>query len=213
MGKIESDPYLVKIHDYFNLISLSIIVTLIVNYLTQATDLTKLGTPNLGQEHLDLFFFFFIIFVSYLIIDTIWIYLYPKCVVTDHRGLLLHHLLCIPLCAVPYLEPQFSWHMIFALSTEFNTFLIVLRRQLEVGTFIHRLCDTLFYITWVVLKLILFPWLSYFYSREYVRISTDYGTFHNFTIIAPILQYSITLLTFKWTYDMLAKIFKKKRKD
>lgn len=200
----------VIVHDYFNLVTLLLIISILLVYLYKATDFSKIGDEDLGKKYIHIFHIFFYIFVIYLIVDTIWIYLHPQCVVTDSKGILIHHLLCIPLCLVPWFHPRYSWHMMFSLTTEINTFIIILRRQLEQGTALHKICDFCFYVTWILLKIILFPFLVLFYGWEYHNYSMQCGTYLNLTLTAPAILFLLTILTFYWTYLLLVKTYTSK---
>jgi hypothetical protein len=104
--------------------------------------------------------------------------------------------------------------MILGLTTEINTFFIVLRRQLQLypKSFVYQICNIMFYVTWIVLKLLLFPFLSYLFLKEYVIYSSEVANYVNLTMIAPVLMVSLTGLSYKWTYDMLSKILTNKQK-
>lgn len=193
-------------HDIFNLISLSIMIPIILLYCHLATEWDKIGTRDLGGGHQDLFVTFFTIFMIYLIVDTAAIALFPSCVVTDPRIILIHHCVLLPLCVIPYFHDRYHWHMIVGLTTEINTFFIVLRRQLPQPSLIYNVCNVLFYVTWVLLKLILFPCITVLFLFECVNYSNEVNTFVNITVIAPVLMAALTMLTFKWTKDMLIKM-------
>jgi hypothetical protein len=206
-----SSPHLVKVHDFFNLVVLGVIVIIDIIYLHQTTVWAKIWTPtSLGLEHDDLFLIFYVIFLSYLLVDSIWIFLLPQSVISNPDGILLHHLICIPISLLPWFYRQYSWYMIFALSSEINTFLTILRRQLSIGSLSHSICNALFYLTWIILRLFLFTLLCFLYSFEYITISEKLGSYINFTICAPICQTAITFLNWKWTYDLVKKSWKKK---
>jgi hypothetical protein len=208
---VQADSKLVRIHDLFNLGVLVAIVTIDLTYLYKATEWAEIWTPTmLGAEQNDLFVIFYVVFLSYLIIDSIWIFLFPQSVISNPDGILFHHVVCILLTMVPWLYRQYAWYMVFALSSEINTFLTILRRQLVIGTIAHSICNVLFYVTWVTLRLLLFPLLCYLYTKEYLAISKEIGSHFNFTILAPICQIVITFLNWKWTFDLLKKSWKKK---
>lgn len=201
-----SDPKFVKVHDFFNLFALGVIVLIDLLYLYLATDWKLIWTPTLlGKESEELFSLFHFIFVSYLVIDSIWIFFFPQCVLSNPDGILFHHLVCLPLTFIPIFHRQYSWYMVFSLCSEVNTFLIILRRHLVLGTLLHTICNAAFYISWIVLRLLLFSFLCILYVFEYLKISKELGTFRNITLLAPICQSVITVLNWKWTVDLLKK--------
>jgi hypothetical protein len=59
----------------------------------------------------------------------------------------------------------------------------------------------------VVLRLILFPWLVLFYTREYIRFSTDVQTYFNLVLITPVLHSVVTAMSIMWTIEMFKKQF------
>jgi hypothetical protein len=202
---------LIKLHDRFNLVVLGVMVIIDTIYLYQTTVWEQIWTPtSLGSQHDDLFQIFYVIFLSYLVVDSIWIFVLPQSVVSNPEGIVLHHLVCIPLTLVPWFFRQYSWYMLFALSSEINTFLTILRRQLSFGTLSYSICNALFYLTWIILRLILFTLLCFLYFLEYLAISEVIGSYLNLTVCAPICQTAITLLNWKWTYDLVKKSWKKK---
>ena len=159
----------------------------------------------------DLFIFFFVIFFVYLIVDTLVIVCFPSCVVNDPKGIVLHHILLIPLCIIVNYASIVRYHIILmiGLTTEINTFFIILRRQLLVNSFSYKLCNLSFYITWILLKLILFPIVTLMCLYEYCLVSIVMKSRMNFMMLAPILMCSLTVLTYKWTYNLLSKKSKK----
>jgi hypothetical protein len=208
---VQPDLKFVKIHDQFNLALLGAIVIIDLTYLYKTTKWANIWSPTmLGSEEDNLFIFFYAVFISYLLIDSIWLYLYPQSVISNPEGILFHHFVCIPLTLVPWMYRQYAWYMVFALSSEINTFLTILRRQLVIGTISHSICNALFYFTWITLRLLLFPLLCYLYMKEYLAISTEIGSHFNFTVLAPVCQIAITFLNWKWTFDLLKKSWKKK---
>ena len=112
---LQNIPRQVFIHDLFNIISLTIMIPIIVLYCCRVTECDKIGTLTLGSGHEDLFLGLFSILMTYLIVDTISIYLYPSCVVTPPQSLIWHHCLLIPLCLVPFFYKQYHWHMMIGL--------------------------------------------------------------------------------------------------
>jgi hypothetical protein len=222
-----ASPCQVWTHDVFNLISLAVMIPLILHYLylySWQTLVPEWGMSGeqqsegvVDEQKLELeekFYIFFVFFVTYLIIDTIVIYLYPFCVVSSPKSLIFHHFLLLPLCVVPFYHKRYHWHMILGLTTEINTFFIVLRRQLQLypKSLVYQICNIMFYVTWIVLKLLLFPFLSYLFLKEYVIYSSEVANYVNLTMIAPVLMVSLTGLSYKWTYDMLSKILTNKQK-
>ena len=101
--------------------------------------------------------------------------------------------------------------MAVTLLVEVNTLFLTLKRNVPNSSFVFKVLNILFYFTWISLRLICFPILVVFFYQEWRRYSKAIGTDFNFILLAPIFQFLITALSFKWTYDMVMKqVFKKK---
>jgi hypothetical protein len=88
MQQINRDGIL---HDYFNVIALTILVFVDYYYLYTATEFHKIGTNELGRNYGDLFKILFLLFDGYLLIDIVWIWLIPHCV-KGPNTIILHHI-------------------------------------------------------------------------------------------------------------------------
>ena len=96
------------------------------------------------------------------------------------------------------------------LLVEFNSLTLVCRRHTKAGSLAYSILNYLFYLSWIVLRLILFPFLTYFFLIEYIRDEdTRNGIYLNQVITAPILQFILTSLSVMWTIDLLKKMLKK----
>lgn len=202
--KSESHEHVVQ-HDKFNVVVLSVIVGITCYYLAMVTEWNKLGTAELGVGYENIFYVLFYVFNSYLLVDVIWILLRPTAVMSSPSSLIVHHVVTFLLTLTPFLVPQFQFHLGTCLLVEMNTIFLTLRRLAVRGTISHRLFDIMFYITWVVLRLIMFPVLFVFYSFEYLRYCTEVGTRINVALFAPILLLALTVMSYKWTVDLLSK--------
>lgn len=198
-------------HDYFNIISLFFICNVNALYLHSATDWSKIGTDGIGAEHERLFYANILLFIIYMILDSLWVIFQPICVNSNPQMIIIHHLVTLIMTLVPWRYPRFAWHFAVCILVEINTWFLTLKRNLPIGSFSFQLCEILFYISWVALRLILFPILVLFYVSEYVRFSQSYGSFLNIVVISPSLQFLVTCLSFKWTVDMLRKRQRSKR--
>jgi hypothetical protein len=206
---IEKDAEAIKAHDTFNIISLVIIISIVITYLCFATEFPKIGTDLLGIDHIQIFYILFVVFSTYLIIDCFIIYIFPKCVLSNPTTILYHHFATFLLILIPFYENQFAWHMSACLIVEINTLFLTVRRNSTKAGLIWRVSEILFYISWVILRLILFPILCVFFSFEYYRYSLSSGSFINFVLFAPILQILLTFLSILWTIEIIKKKFTK----
>ena len=194
-------------HDLVNIIVLSVVFILSVIYLLEFTEWNNILTTNiLAQSGNYLFTFIYNIFSSYMVFDTLLIYFYPYCVATKEPNIIiLHHIIVLLLITMPLLDSRYQWHMIASLLVESNTVLLACRRNCMRNTILHTLITILFYISWVLFRLLYFPLLLYLYTYEWYLRSIYVGTGLNFLGFAPILMVVLTLLSCMWTYEMVAK--------
>ena len=209
MGKV--DP--VYIHDLFNIFAVFGIIVLDFRYLYHATEWNKIGTPDLGADHLVMGHTLLSAFSIYMLIDTIWIAVQPKCVLSNPKALIVHHIASFVFLSVPFIEKEFQWHGALTLFVEVNTLLLILRRQFLPSSLMYAILDYSFLATWIFLRLVVFPILVVFFAYEHSRYTIRHnGKWFNIMLLAPILQLILTLLGLKWTYDMLIKMASKAAK-
>ena len=104
--------------------------------------------------------------------------------------------------------------MAVTLLVEVNTLLLTLKRNVSSSSLVFKVINLLFYVTWISLRLVCFPILVVFFYQEWRRYSESIGTSFNFIMLAPIFQFLITALSFKWTYDMVMKqLFGRKKRS
>ena len=197
-----------KRHDAFNLLALPVICLLNVIYLTAATKWSNIGTDRLGIENQDSAQVLLTAFTLYLIVDLIWVMLFPDCVARDPASIIVHHLVCLIGMTIPWTERQFTWHLAVNCLVEINTFFLTLRRNVDVASTLYRISNTLFYITWVVFRLFMFPCMVVFVWLEYLRYSEATGTTINMLAFACVGQAFITAMSFNWTIDLLVKLYR-----
>jgi hypothetical protein len=211
MSAAAAPPIELKMHDLFNITALSIITLLSLSYLIQATEYSNLGTAQIGSEYYDSGAFLHRVFAVYVLFDSIWITLLPQSVPGSPWGIVAHHIVCLFLISIPLVVPQFLWHGAVSMSVEINTVFLTLRRNVLLNSPAYHISNCLFYATWALLRLILFPLLAVFFYFEYVRYSGECGTYQNVLAFSFLLQGLIAAMGYKWTYEMLCK--QRDRKD
>jgi len=201
-------------HDYYNMWLLLIIVIYDVYYLSIATDYSLIGTSDLAQDqHVQYHFrIFFAVFLTYIAVDTVWILIQPKCVLSNPTTLIYHHIGAAAFLIIPYSIKQFQWHFALNLIVESNTLFLVLKRHTTANSLINKLSNVMFYATWVLFRLVFYPIISVFMVYEYYRYTKEVGTWQNLMLLAPILQIILTLMGCMWTYELLSKSFRTKKK-
>jgi len=195
-----------RIHDLFNLVALSILCVVDIVYLTLATDWALIGSESLGSHHQHLSNILLVGFTLYLLVDLVWVILVPRCVASNPLAIIIHHLACLLMTIIPWTEAQFSWHLAINLLVEINTIMLTLRRNVSMGSLTYKVSNALFYASWVLLRLVMFPALVLFFYFEYVRYSITSGSYCNMMLFAVLGEAFITAMSFKWTFDMLTKL-------
>lgn len=199
----------VRRHDQFNIVALSIIVFFDVSYLILTTDIKKIGTDELGLDYYPIFLALITSFTLYLIIDVFYVLYQPSCVLGPPKGIIIHHILTLGQLVIPWLNQQLSWHLAITLSVEINSLVMTLRRNSHKDSINYKILNVLFYITWFLFRLVLFPILSVFFYYEYIRCAAKLG-YYNTMAVGFISQSLLTLMSFRWTYDIYMKIFRTK---
>ena len=207
----------IRMHDMFNIYCTGFIVCVAFTFLIYATEWDKFMSADLGIEYRPLSHLLLVSMALYLVIDTVWIYVQPSCVLSGASALIAHHLASLGFCYLPFKEPRYSWHMAINLAVEINTFALVARRNVPLRSAEYTFLNVLFYSSWVVFRLVIFPALVLFYYAEYVEYTHlsegGNGNPWNMVLWAPVLQGLLTAMGYKWTYDMLAKMMNKSEKN
>lgn len=201
----------VVIHDYINLILLSLISAVDVYYLSITSTWSELGTAHMGDtfESHRVSRILSYMFLSYLAFDTVWIALFPSCVLPKPMEVIVHHIATIALASIPLYSKQFEWHSAAAMSVEISTIILIARRRLKKDSFLHRLSETAFYVLWVIYRLLLFPFFVVFFWLEYIRFSKMIGSYINPVIITSPLIGVVTIQGFIWTVALARNFMKK----
>jgi hypothetical protein len=200
-------------HDVWNFCCLTIICTMDLIYL-YSTDTSKLRTPELGEETVDFFYIFFYVVAAYTVLDTLWILFVPTCVPANPMALVIHHILTFLLILVPYTVNQFAWHFACTLLVEFNTIIIILRRNVPLESLVHSIMHAMFLITTLLFRVIMFPALTVFFAQEYIRYSISLGgDYVNCMFITPVALGLLSLMGFQWLFAYAKKQLFRKTKD
>jgi hypothetical protein len=214
------DNWARDLHDFFNLVVLVPVVAL--NMMNWEWDLL-LNEPNkvlkdgiqaawVGEY----FPLFFATTAWYFLADLIWISIIPKCV-RSPATIIQHHLATLLYIMIPYHIPEVQWVMGACMSVEVNTWLLIARRVfnkqgfppwtiIDLGSFLSirvKLISILFYITWLSIRCILYPYLLVDIYDCWVDYSMKVGTKWNWIVISFPLHGIFCLLNLKWTYDLL----------
>ena len=185
IGTFNYDIDLLKIHDYFNILSLPII------FINNWIELL------FGQIFgFDLVFYLFLVYIS---VDLIWLILKPKAVGSPST-ILLHHVISLLGWMIPLYDNNLMLITRLALLVEFNTWFNILKRYYKYD-FIYNS----FYVTWFIFRVLLYPILLYmslngFYTYYFIK-----GTIFNWSFPVLLICLTLTFLNYKWSYQLIVK--------
>lgn len=205
------------LHDFFNLAVLVPVITLnVINWnwdlmwkimWTERPVISKAWTG-------DFFFEFFYLTAFYFCVDLIWIIAQPRCVKSP-MTIIQHHIATLFYIYLPYHIPQCRWLMGACMIVELNTWFLIARRVFNRQNFpptvigLHgmsirvKVISILFYITWIGIRCILYPYLIPEVYNTWVDNTKRTGTTWNLLLWAVPLHMVFCLLNLKWSYDLL----------
>jgi hypothetical protein len=212
---VHEDDWARDSHDFFNLVVLVPLVALnVMNWnwdLIFSTAQQKTVADCWTGEWFDLFFK---VTAIYFMLDLLWIVLLPTCVKSP-ATIVQHHLATCLYILIPYRVPQTQWCMGACMSVELNTWFLIARRvfnkqgfppwviDLSFFSFRVKLISTFFYITWIGIRCLLYPYLMIPFYQEWVKQSAAVGTKWNVVFLCVPLHACFCLLNLKWSYDLL----------
>ena len=219
------------VHDMFNIVALAVICYNVCLFLYRGSDLaiieplfthywTKGGHDLANITHLvsasnemALYFFIFYVVCLYLLLDIIWVIVIPKCVPSSPTSIVVHHIATLVLLWTTYVFApiDYAWNTAVYLTVELNTIILVCKRNLKMGSVLWRVLDILFYLSWVLQRLVMFPILTWWSYHEYLRFSVKVNTRVNALVLTPLFTLLLAILSYKWTIDLLFKKKKKKK--
>ncbi len=207
-----------RLHDQFNLVYLTAIVSCSLYFIYVSTDYSLVGTTKIAQDNhsKDAFLVLFAIVLQYFIVDTYMIIKSPTCVMVDpnneksHRHqqiVILHHIVSLAGVIITVLPPNYHmrWYFGILMTVESNCIIQLIRRHSKEGSLLHVVCNSLFYIFWIFYRLMLFPTIFVVFLWEYNRYSISLNNYLNYLLLAPIIQGIIVAFGFFWTYELFIK--------
>ena len=190
-------------HDLFNLLTLPFICGVNLLYLT--TNALYISDMLLWLQ--------FYLFALYLILDTVWVVVRPQSV-SSPSTIISHHIVCL----IGWIVPQMSdvylsrWTSL-GLVVEINTFFLIARRYFHRPLFLQ----IMFYTTWILFRVIMFPIVLYYFSFKYVEYSVSShhgdGNYFNTGLFVLVTMIFLNILNFKWSWDLFFKPQGLRRKD
>lgn len=185
------DSYWCRIHDYFNLFALPLVCLCSLNYL--AFDSST-------------YYFQYFVFFFYMVFDLIWLMLIPQSVASP-LVIIAHHIICMLGWNIPIMY-NLKYSKLFAVGVlvEFNTWLLIARRNFKES----YILNFLFYITWVLIRVMAFPLLMLAQLIQYYKYTTKA---QNEDLAVLIIMMLINCLNAKWSLDLLLKLSISKDKE
>lgn len=178
-----------RTHDAFNLISLPLICSVNGLYIILGGDA--------------LLWLQFSLFSLYLLADSIWVVIRPQSVASPST-IIFHHVVCIIGWIVPHVcDPSLSKWTSIGIVVEINTFLMIARRYYGRTIFLQ----VLFYTSWVLLRLILFPTVLYLFIFKYIEysINDSQNNYFNTGLFVLLTMIFLNVLNLKWSWDLFLK--------
>jgi len=199
-------------HDYFNLIALiPIIVTAALNYNYQAIfNLESFDIVYLGHY----FWANWAVTTLYFLADLVWVARVPICVKSP--GVIIkHHIVAMIYLIGPVCYPEYRWFMGAILSVEVNTWFLICRRVMykssgkPVSPVLSETVSMMFYLTWILIRCIIYPAVLVEFLRLAVEKIAETGTLWHLPMIFIPAHFALCVLNLKWTYDLFAPIIKR----
>ncbi|GKY91112.1 hypothetical protein MPSEU_000084000 [Mayamaea pseudoterrestris] len=204
------------VHDLYNLVVLVPIVVLnVLNW--NADKLWKVfqGTGTIRQAWTgDWFEPFLAITFLYFLVDLIWIVRVPTCVKSP-LTIVQHHICTLLYLYIPYAVKEYRWCMGACMIVEINTWFLIARRvfnqqgfepwviDLSFLSIRIKLISILFYLTWVPIRVGLYPYLLIPFYQLWLEYSLKVHSKFNLVLFCLPLHSAFCLLNLKWTYDLL----------
>ena len=165
------NPVLLWRHDVFNLVSLPLLVGLNLVYFLGCSELRWPGyLPAVRNISLDSTTcttyaqsWDFWAFNIYLLVDTAWLVIFPSSV-PSAAPLIYHHIGTILGWYSPLFDQRWAFWSSLAALVEFNTWILILKRQYGKDVWLVHFA---FYVSWVVLRLLVYPIGLVVFAQEY----------------------------------------------
>jgi TLC domain len=205
-------------HDFFNLVVLVPVVVLnVMNwnweklmYGTGAKQAFSIQRAWTGEW----FYWFFAVTLLYFLTDLVWIVSVPTCVKSP-ATIIQHHVATMLYILIPYFQPDYQWCMGACMIVEVNTWFLIARRvfnkqgfppwilNLSIVSIRVKLISIFFYLTWILIRCCLYPYLLVEFTNAWLEHSQRVGTKWNVILLSVPLHAAFCLLNLRWTHDLL----------
>ena len=205
-----SKTNIINYHNYFNLI-----IMMVLNY----NNLLNWGfdTNNYliwqGKNFNTLLY----LSILYLILDIFLIIKFPF-VSKNRKTVLYNHIASLfTFYIIRISGPSNYWLISYAMLAEINTFFLILNRIFLnnptklISKLMKCVISLSFYTSWIMIRLILFPYFLVFYFKIYYSSYIVSKKFLNINLIFIIIGSIFTFLNFYWTFNLLTKVLLKNK--
>lgn len=216
----QDDNWARDLHDFFNLIALVPVVAancmnwnwdMLLHQEKSLWQMTSLGDAWTG----DYFYTMFYLTATYFVTDLLWMLVAPHCV-RSPMVIVQHHVATLLYILIPYQVPAVHWVMGACMSVEVNTWLLIARRVFNKQGFPPwtiidmsflsiriKLISFFFYVTWISIRCILYPYLLFPIWDLYKEHTEEVGSSWNLLLVCFPLHAVFCALNLKWSYDLL----------
>mmetsp|Transcript_112830 Transcript_112830/g.319163 ORF Transcript_112830/g.319163 Transcript_112830/m.319163 type:complete len:266 (-) Transcript_112830:114-911(-) len=213
------------VHDVFNVLCISVLDALnLMNWRSDAAawaDVRLADGPEVwaarwsGAYQNTLLVYFCV----YMIVDTVFVCLLPQSVKTP-AAIFVHHLAVFAAMAIPWLHSATHGYTLgIFMMAEFNTLFLLLRKMVmrrspkakELPGCALLALSVCFYFTWVVVRLVLYPvWFFTVSLPEWLQAWERTGGPLNLFLVMPATTGFAVVLNFKWTWDLLSGVLRRR---
>ena len=213
------DNWARDLHDFFNLIALVPVVA--ANCMNWNWDMLLHQESLLQMKSLadawtgDYFYTMFYVTAAYFVTDLLWMLVAPHCV-RSPMVIVQHHIATLLYILIPYQIPSVHWVMGACMCVEVNTWLLIARRVFNKQGFPPwsiidtsflsirvKLISFFFYVTWISIRCILYPYLLFPMWDLYKEHTEEVGSSWNLILVCFPLHAVFCALNLKWSYDLL----------
>lgn len=219
LGPLRQDSNRARdVHDMFNLVALLPVIFLnAANWscLSFRCILVEKGLVFEDLWHGEVFWLFWIVTMAYFVVDLVFMIVLPQCVKSP-GFIIKHHVATIAYLFVPFFKPDQGWLMGACMSVEINTWFLIARRTFNREG--HKMFNpgvppmkslrimcvsTCFYISWFVIRLIVYPSLCVPILQMVWKETYHKGRVFDITLICPPIQLVLMFMNVKWTIDLV----------
>lgn len=151
------------------------------------------------------------VFITYIVLDALWICVSPSAVPKHAWAIVLHHVLTFLILLHPLRYPEHAIETCRDGIVEVNTFFLILRRNTRRGSFANRVCDAAYHLT-LSIRFFWQPYLIYHFRHITHMTSTDRLGGYPVMEHAMVMTSQIFLCVFNIGIVLPGLLSKKKKK-